>query len=148
MWDYIDAGTVQENIPRAIIRNGKVYLPAASVCKYFGLGTYYVQNDDTLGYPLFRIKNENEGLDDKTFVSSARAVLLDRLKTFYNSQVSQSAEPSQDLPVPRIIPASRERGTGPQRRADLSGRPVRHRRGRGRGTGCPKERGAVGAAAV
>ena len=76
VWDYIDAGTVQENIPRAIIRNGKVYLPAASVCKYFGLGTYYVQNDDTLGYPLFRIKNENEGLDDKTFVSSARAVLL------------------------------------------------------------------------
>lgn len=104
VWDYIDAGTVQENIPRAIIRNGKVYLPAAPVCKYFGLGTYYVQNNDTLGYPLFRIKNENEGLDDKTFVSSARAVLLDRLKAFYNSQVSQSAEPSQDLPAPPSPP--------------------------------------------
>ena len=110
VWDYIDAGTVQENIPRAIIRNGKVYLPAASVCKYFGLGTYYVQNDDTLGYPLFRIKNENEGLDDKTFVSSARAVLLDRLKTFYNSQVSQSAEPSQDLPVPPVSSLPAESG--------------------------------------
>lgn len=117
VWDYIDAGTVQENIPRAIIRNGKVYLPAASVCKYFGLGTYYVQNDDTLGYPLFRIKNENEGLDDKTFVSSARAVLLDRLKTFYNSQVSQSAEPSQDLPVPPISSLPAE--SGGQDRSDV-----------------------------
>ena len=117
VWDYIDAGTVQENIPRAIIRNGKVYLPAAPVCKYFGLGTYYVQNNDTLGYPLFRIKNENEGLDDKTFVSSARAVLLDRLKAFYNSQVSQSAEPSQDLPAPPI--SSLPAGSGGQDRSGV-----------------------------
>lgn len=97
-WDYIDVGSMQDRIPRAIIRNGKIYLPAAAVAQYFGLQTFYTENT-TLGYPLIRIKNENQGLNDATFLSSAHTVMLDRLKSFYNTQVPQVTDPGSEPPA-------------------------------------------------
>ena len=111
-WDYIDVGSVQDRIPRAIIRNGKVYLPAAAVAQYFGLQTFYTENT-ALGYPLIRIKNENQGLNDATFLSSAHTVMLDRLKTYYNSQVPQVTDPEPEPPP--VAPPTPSDGQGVDR---------------------------------
>lgn len=90
---------------RAIIRNGRTYLPAFSVCQFFELGYSSLSTDYG---PLIRIKSnpkiEQVWLTDAVFISSAATLMSIRLNEYLQSQaasVSQnpSASPSVSVPV-------------------------------------------------
>ena len=77
---------------RAIIRNGRTYLPAYSVCQFFGLDYSALSTDYG---PLIRIKvKENYSLTDTVFISSAAAWMSSRLNEYLQSQAGPSASPS------------------------------------------------------
>jgi hypothetical protein len=83
---------------RAIIRNGRVYLPAYSVCQFFGLTYSYLSTDYG---PLVRIKEAEEWwLNDVVFISSAASLMSSRLNEYLQSQASESPAASPSVTVP------------------------------------------------
>ncbi len=75
-----------ENYPyRAIMRNGKPYLPVEIVCSFFGLRwSYNTLPSIPQGY-LVRIKNSDAVLDDAKFIDAAGNLLHSRLKEYTQS---------------------------------------------------------------
>lgn len=98
VYDYYPYGNVQKDFPRAFIRNDMVYLPAYKVCSYFGLQYSYLYT--TYGYPLVRVKNENEGLTDAAFIDSASTAVLYNLNNYYRSLTAQAST----APIPQTAP--------------------------------------------
>ncbi|MCI8422707.1 MAG: hypothetical protein HFF50_04100 [Lawsonibacter sp.] len=85
---------------RAIIRNGRPYLPLGTVCSFFGLEyTYTPVSYISQGY-LVRIKNGTEGMDDTKFLEAAYNLMNLRLREY-----SQSLDPVQE-PVGTDDPSS------------------------------------------
>lgn len=73
---------------RAIIRNGRPYLPLYLVCDFFGLT--YSYNTISQGY-LVRIKSSSVVLSDEMFIDAAGDFINRRLREYY-----QSLNPSTD----------------------------------------------------
>lgn len=73
---------------RAVIRNGRTYVPAFFVCQYFDLE--YVALSTDYGV-LIRIKSITPWLSDSMFVSSAAQSMRERLEAYLQSQTSSSA---------------------------------------------------------
>ena len=92
--------------PRAVIRNGRIYLSASSLCRYFKTEenqlTFY-QTSTKYGYPLIRISNSSAQLPDQQFVNSAStSALLNVLNTYYHSLNPQST--TAPTPSPQVTP--------------------------------------------
>lgn len=84
---------------RAILRNGKAYLPAAKVCSLFGMNApSYLSTDYG---DLVRIKNEDAALSDPQFIDAASNAMNNRLKDY-----QQSLVPAQPAPTPTPPPAT------------------------------------------
>lgn len=81
---------------KAIIRNGKPYVPLNMVCNFFGLARSYTAIEQ--GY-LVRIKNNSVVLSDADFIEAA-SELIDRRVREYN----QSLNPSTDPSTPSVTP--------------------------------------------
>lgn len=80
---------------RAILRNGRPYVPVGAVCSFFGL-TYSVIDIDE-GY-IVRIKSSGVVLSDYSFVDAAQNSIRSRLRDY--NQASQSQ------PTPGVLPPS------------------------------------------
>ena len=81
---------------RAIMRNGRPYVPVNLVCTFFGLTPSY--NTVSLGY-LVRIKNNSAILSDSKFIDAATNLMSYRLRE-YNATMepSQPSGPVQSAP--------------------------------------------------
>ena len=69
-------------MPRAVNRNGRIYLPVVAVCDFFGLDHYYTQTQS--GY-LLRISNDAAFLSDEGFVDAASMDMANQLQKYQNS---------------------------------------------------------------
>lgn len=78
---------------RAILRNGKPYVPVAVVCSFFGL-TYSVIDIDE-GY-IVRIKSSAVVLSDYSFVDAAQNSIRNRIRDYNQANQSQ--------PTPGVLP--------------------------------------------
>ena len=78
---------------RAILRNGRVYVPVALVCSFFGL-TYSVI-PISAGY-MVRVKNSSAALGDSLFVDAASNTIAWNLRAY--NQANQSAAAPGVLP--------------------------------------------------
>ena len=83
---------------RAILRNGKAYLPAAKVCSLFGMSApSYLSTDYG---DLVRIKNEDAALSDPQFIDAASNAMNNRLKDYHQSLVLAQPTP---MPTPSPV---------------------------------------------
>lgn len=80
---------------RAIMRNGKPYLPLEMVCSFFGLSWSYNTLPDFPQSYLVRIMTDEVVLDDATFISSAGYLLDRRLQAY-----TQSLSPGETTTTP------------------------------------------------
>lgn len=78
---------------RAILRNGRPYVPVASVCSYFGLSYSVIDIDE--GY-IVRIKSSGVVLSDYSFVDSAQNSIRNRIRDYNQANQSQ--------PTPGVLP--------------------------------------------
>lgn len=86
---------------RAVMRNGRPYVPLNTVCTFFGLSRSY--NSIRQGY-LLRIKNEAVVLSDSKFIEAAENLLNMRLREY-----NRSLNPGSDTPsTPSTDPAVEE----------------------------------------
>lgn len=84
---------------RAILRNGKAYLPAAKVCSLFGMNAPSYLSTEYGN--LVRIKNEDAALSDPQFIDAASNAMNNRLKDYH-----QSLAPAQPAPTPTPSPVT------------------------------------------
>ncbi|MCD7946761.1 MAG: hypothetical protein LUG13_00470 [Oscillospiraceae bacterium] len=73
---------------RAVIRNGKAYVPARAVCEYFGL-QYALLNSD-FGY-VVRITTGREAYDNNTFLVVARPYMQTQYNNYITSLSGESS---------------------------------------------------------
>lgn len=78
---------------RAILRNGRPYVPVASVCSFFGLSYSVIDIDE--GY-IVRIKGSGVVLSDYSFVDSAKNSIRNRIRDYNQANQSQ--------PTPGVLP--------------------------------------------
>ncbi len=78
---------------RAIMRNGKPYVPLNTVCAFFGLEYSYNQLPYISQGYLVRIKSAETVLDDATFIDNARWLINSRLRDY-----TQSLSPAETTP--------------------------------------------------
>lgn len=78
---------------RAILRNGRPYVPVASVCSYFGLSYSVIDIEE--GY-IVRIKSSGVVLSDYSFVDSAQNSIRNRIRDYNQANQSQ--------PTPGVLP--------------------------------------------
>ena len=84
---------------RAALRNGRVFVPLAGVCSFFGLNyTYTPTNYGT----LIRITNGQERLDTQQFVTSASGLSK---PTRYNKHLQELNQGTQPTPSPSPTPS-------------------------------------------
>lgn len=81
---------------KAIIRNGKPYVPLNMVCNFFGLARSYTAIDQ--GY-LVRIKNDSVVLSDADFIDAAGELIERRVREY-----NQSLNPSTDTSTSPVTP--------------------------------------------
>ena len=81
---------------KAIIRNGKPYVPLNTVCNFFGLSRSYTAISQ--GY-LVRIKNSSVVLSDSDFIEAASELIERRVREY-----NQSLNPSTDTTTPSVTP--------------------------------------------
>ena len=87
---------------RAILRNGKAYLPAAKVCSLFGMNTpSYLSTEYG---DLVRIKNEDAALSDLQFIDAASNAMNNRLKDYHQSLVPAQPAPAPVTPTAPVPP--------------------------------------------
>ena len=95
---------------RAALRNGRVFVPLAGVCSFFGLNyTYTPTNYGT----LIRITNGQERLDTQQFVTSASGLSMPTRYYKYLQELNQGTQPT---PSPSPTPSGGGHGRG---RADF-----------------------------
>ena len=85
---------------RAIMRNGKPYLPVATVCAYFGLNWSYTALSSIPDGYLVRITNSDVVLDDATFIDAAGNTLDARLQQYTQSLNSAASTTPAPTPTP------------------------------------------------
>lgn len=96
----LNSGTCRDDmtgeiyLARAIMRNGRPYLPLVTVCNFFGLG--YSYNAISQGY-LVRIKNSAAVLDDAKFIDAAGDLINRRLRE-YNQSLAPAPDPTPSNP--------------------------------------------------
>lgn len=78
---------------KAILRNGRPYVPVASVCSYFGLSYSVIDIEE--GY-IVRIKSSGVVLSDYSFVDSAQNSIRNRIRDYNQANQSQ--------PTPGVLP--------------------------------------------
>ena len=84
---------------RAALRNGRVFVPLAGVCSFFGLNyTYTPTNYGT----LIRITNGQERLDTQQFVTSASGLSMPTRYYKYLQELNQGTQPT---PSPSPTPS-------------------------------------------
>lgn len=94
----IDQGTGKRVSAKAIMRNGRAYLPVSTVCSLFDLLTPgYVSTE--YGY-LVRIKNNSAVLTDSQFIDAADNTLSRRLKEYQQSLIVPESKPPVSITVP------------------------------------------------
>ena len=81
---------------RAILRSGRVYVPVALVCSFFGLSYSVISIDE--GY-MVRIKNSAVVLSDSEFVEAATISISRNLRE-YNQANQSSPTPGVQPPTP------------------------------------------------
>ena len=84
---------------RAILRNGRVYLPVALVCSFFGLSYSVISMEEG---SMLRIKNSAVGLSDSRFVEAASNLIARYIREY--NQANQSA------PTPGVRPPTSDTG--------------------------------------
>lgn len=80
---------------RAVMRNGKPYLPLEMVCSFFGLSWSYNALPEIPQSYLVRIMTDDVVLDDATFIGSAGYLLERRLQAY-----TQSLSPGETTTTP------------------------------------------------
>ncbi len=86
--------TGEEFAAQAISRGGRVYVPVAVVCEFFGFSwSYNVLPTVDQGY-LVRVKNEDVALDDARFIDAATELIGRRLRDY-----NQRMNPKPTTPV-------------------------------------------------
>lgn len=101
-YDYFPDG--EQKRPKAVIRNGQIYVSASATADYFGINC--IQTNIEFGeksYPYLRIRTDSVSLDDATFKSSATNTYLIQLQNYYKSVVGQSSEGGN--PTQTTVPA-------------------------------------------
>ena len=83
---------------RAIIRYEKVYVPASSVCRVFGLQYTYTATR-TAG-DLIRIRSSSSALSDAAFLDAAATYMQDR----YDNYIQSLTPTPTPAPVPTVGP--------------------------------------------
>ena len=78
---------------KAILRNGRPYVPVAAVCSYFGLSYSVIDIEE--GY-IVRIKSSGVVLSDYSFVDSAQNSIRNRIRDYNQANQSQ--------PTPGVLP--------------------------------------------
>ena len=78
---------------RAILRNGRPYVPVATVCSFFGLSYSVIDIDE--GY-IVRIKSSAVVLSDAWFVDAAQNSIRSRIRDYNQANQSQ--------PTPGVLP--------------------------------------------
>lgn len=78
---------------KAILRNGRPYVPVAGVCSFFGLSYSVIDIDE--GY-IVRIKSSGVVLSDYSFVDSAQNSIRNRIRDYNQANQSQ--------PTPGVLP--------------------------------------------
>lgn len=100
-----DRNGVDQNM-RAASRNGLIFLPAASVCSYFGLRCTYTPTDYG---NLVRITDGSGYFSDERFITYAENSMRERYNTYLKQMESASQNntpaPSQSVTTPRPTPA-------------------------------------------
>lgn len=96
----IDQNEEPQNL-RAIIRNNKVYVPAYSVCQFFGLQYSYIPTR-TAGV-LIRIKSHSALLSDVKFQQSSASFMQNRYNKYILS-LTPSATPAPTAVRPSQVP--------------------------------------------
>lgn len=86
---------------RAIMRNGKPYVPLSTVCSFFGLEYSYNQLPYIAQGYLVRIKSADTVLDDATFIDNARWLINNRLRDY-----TQSLSPAETTPSTTVNPTA------------------------------------------
>lgn len=104
---------------RAIIRNGKVYVPASSVCQFFRLQYSYIPTR-TAGV-LIRIKSSSAVLNDVVFQQTSASFMQNRYNQFIQS-LNAAATPS---PTPTARPAATPAPSATQAPEETDGPTVR-----------------------
>lgn len=94
---------------KAILRNGKPYVPVAMVCSLFGLTYSVIEIDE--GY-IVRIKSSGVVLSDAVFVDSAQNSIRSRLRDYYQANQSQ--------PTPGVLPPTYENTTTDEPEPDIT----------------------------
>lgn len=90
---------------RAIMRNGKPYVPLNMVCSFFGMDYSYNQLPYIPQGYLVRIKGADTVLDDAVFIDAAQRLLSDRLRDYTQSlSPAQAANPV--TPTPSVPPGA------------------------------------------
>ena len=84
---------------RAIMRNGKPYLPVGTVCAFFGLSWSYTALPSIPDGYLVRITNGDVVLDDATFIDAAGNTLDARLQQYTQSLSSAATTPTPSQPA-------------------------------------------------
>lgn len=92
----------------AITRNGITFVPASSVCTYFGLQYSYLPNDYGV---LIRVKSEPNKtggywLNDRLLTSSARLKFIEQKKMFDKVQADSSLSPNPPPVSPSLTPST------------------------------------------
>lgn len=95
---------------KAIVRNGRTYVPANQVCQFFGL-QYSYRPTRSAGI-LIRIKNSYVALNDEKFINSATAYMQGRYDRYLQSLNAAESPPSQPTPgwtaAPEPVPTDPE----------------------------------------
>lgn len=78
---------------KAIVRNGRPYVPVSAVCSFFGLSYSVIDIDE--GY-IVRIKSSGVVLSDYSFVDSAQNSIRNRIRDYNQANQSQ--------PTPGVLP--------------------------------------------
>ena len=99
--------TGEELSAKAIIRNGRPYLPLNTVCTFFGLSRTYTSISQ--GY-LVRIKNKEVVLSDDKFIDAAGELINRRVREYNQSlnpsqggsTTNPSAPPEENLPSANV----------------------------------------------
>ena len=92
--------TGEEFAAQAISRGGRVYVPVATVCEFFGFSwSYSTLPTVDQGY-LVRVKNEDVALDDARFIDAATELIGRRLRDYNQRMNPKPATPADPDPEP------------------------------------------------
>lgn len=104
----VDSLTGENLDMKAVLRNGRPFVPLAAVCRYFGLSYTYTP---TIYGTLIRITNGQERMNTNQFVDAATASTSSAMRSRYYNYLAQlnpgssaSPTPSAALPSTSTVP--------------------------------------------